>query len=154
MNPIQSWDLYFLATDFFKTRSDIEGFNSNTFSNYENRFTMATYQLYSLKDDSKVGVMSASQTHIQSDDIYTNILTNTFINVFDQVVIPNHSSAYITKKNGQQNPNPYANLDNITFPRSITQDMIGRKVVILNLPNNPNDPAKVNFRIELYDEDL
>ena len=150
--PIQTWDVYFLFSDFLKTRSDIEGFNSNTFSNYENRITMVTQHLYHAVTNNKIGVLSSQQTLIQTDDIYTSLLTNSLINIFDSLIVPNHTTGYILKKNGQHNENPYKNLDYIFPPRSITQDMIGRKVVVLKMSDT--EFGKINWKIELYDQDI
>ena len=153
-NPIQSWNIYILLSDFLKTRSDIEGFNSNTFSNYENRLTMNTYNIYSKENDTKIGVMSSHQTLIQVDTIYTNLLTNNVINLFEQLYIPNHNSGYMTKVNGQNNSNPYQNVDTIFPVRSITQDMYGHKVIILKLEDDPNNFGQLNWKIELYGNDI
>jgi hypothetical protein len=152
--PVKTWDLYILQEEWLKNRSDIEGYNTNTFDSAVRRVSMTCINIYEDKTDKKVGEMAYSHKNIEGENsLFNYYIENNMYNIFDELIVPNNSTGYITKRNGENNANPYKNLDYYFPVKQITQDIFGRKVVIIKRPDNKDEFGKLNWRLELYKEE-
>ena len=153
--PIKTWYVYLLQQEGLKNRSDIEGFNTNTSDNSFRTVTMSTFNIYEDSTDKKIGDMAYSHKKIECQNrIYSYCIENNMYNIYDELIIPNHSTGHIFKQTDRTDINPYKNV-NYYFPfRNVTQDIFGRKVVITKLPDNPDIFGKLNWKVELYNEEF
>ena len=86
------------------------------------------------------------------NNIFNYCIETNMYNIYDELIVPNNTTGYITKKTDRTDTNPYKNLDYYFPIRSFTQDIFGRKVVITKRPDNPDRFGKLNWRVELYNE--
>jgi hypothetical protein len=109
---------------------------------------MTTAKMYCLISNEVVGEMVFSRIGIESQNpsVLYNIGQN-FYNIFDKIIIPNHNMGYITTQN--QDP---SKVEFFFSPKSWTQDILGKRVLIAKLPDD--EANKIKWRIEVFDEDF
>jgi hypothetical protein len=145
--PKETYDVYFLQSEWLENRASLEGSNSDPFSKAFRRHQMTNAFLYDYKTNEKIGEYSSNLVQISSlVPPFVNVINNDAINIFDKLIIPNVSTGWIYK-----DADSYAKIINFLPPRVITQNMYGQKVVILekDLLN-----GKIKLIIEVYEEDF
>ena len=142
------YEIYFFKSEWQLNRSDIEGFNSNTTNNSTRRVTMTTAKMYCLISNEVIGEMVFSRNAVESQNplVLYNIDQNLY-NIFEKLIIPNHSMGYISTQN--QDP---SKVKFFFSPKSWTQDILGKRVLIAKLPDDEVD--KIKWRVEVFDEDF
>lgn len=149
--PTATFDVYFLRSEWSKNRSDLEGFNSDTFSNATRRVTMSTAFMYEQSTNKKIGEITFSWSLISNlVSPFITVISNDSCNIYDKLILPNISTGFIIKSSKSY-------LDNLDFipPRIITQDIYGHKVVILS--ESKKEELKLGefkYKIEVYKEDF
>lgn len=149
--PKETYDVYFLQAEWLKNRADIELFNTDTFSKAFRRNTLTTAFLYDEKTDKKIGEYTSSLSQVSSlISPFVNTLSNDAVNIFDKLILPNVSSGFIYKDGDS-----FDKIHAFYPPRVISQDIFGRKVVVLiNTLEERDVVGKIKFRFEVYEEDF
>ncbi len=143
--------VYFYVGEYLQSRGDLEGYNSNPFSNKIRRITMGNCNIYNFHTNKVIGEYTMQQTQIESNvKGVRNFLTQGQVNIFDELIIPNITSGFLEADNGEHNPNPYENIDYFFPLKAISYDWLGRKVVINILPKDPNVFGKQIYKIDVY----
>ena len=149
--PTETFNVFFLQSEYLKSRGDLEGYNSNTFTNDIRRITMGSCKIYDSLTDQAIGEVTIAFTNIKSIvPGVANFLTQSQINIFDKCIIPNMTSGFIEYSNGGTDiVNPYNNFTQVFPEKNVTQDWFGNKVNIIHLVNIPN-PNRFLYQIEVY----
>lgn len=155
-DPVATYNVYFLQPEWLQNRADVELFNSDTFSTALRRLTMTSAFLYNEKTNEKIGEYTSNYSQISSlVNPFVNVIHNDQVNLFDKLILPNVSTGLI-----YINGDSYQNLKFNFPPRTITQDINGRKVVIRRISSDQSGDApqsiqgKIKFQILVYKEDL
>lgn len=149
--PTEIFNGYFLQSEYLKSRGDLEGFNSNTFTNDIRRITMGSCKIYDSLTNQAIGEATIVLTHVTSIvPGVANFLTQSQVNIFDKCIIPNMTSGYIEYQNGGTDKvNPYNNSTQVFPENSVTQDWFGNKVIVTHLANISN-PNRFQYQIQVY----
>ena len=150
-NPVATFEVYFLQSEWLANRSDLVGVTCNTSNQSYRRITLTTCPLYNGISREIIGEYTSSYTQIENlNHKYINVLTNAMINLPDKLILPNVTTGSINTKTDKYSNNVYA-----IPPRTWTQDNYGKKVLILHQNIKQEDkPDTFRFKIEVYAEDF